>query len=304
MQQPPVPSLSLAAADARYGEVFDRGYAHYDGKRLGRRHAWWALTVYSMKRAMGIRKSWTAKIIPFLLYLAAIIPAIVMIGLVALVPRAEIASYPQYFEAIVLIAWIFAATVAPEMLCVDRREHTLPFYFARSITRFDYVFAKLAATILLMATLTVLPVVILWLGRQLVADSPGQAMRTHLDDLGKVVLIGVMLALVAGVAGLAVSSITPRKAVAVAIIVIGYLMLTSIAHAAFAASDGNWRRYLIFMSPIDLFLGLIEGLFPSRELDQHLVGLANFPIEVYLLYMIALAVIGVLFIRWRYAPND
>src|SRR5689334_13840217 len=47
----------------RYGEVFDRGYKHYDGPRLGRNHARRALIGYSVKRAMGIKKSWTAKII-------------------------------------------------------------------------------------------------------------------------------------------------------------------------------------------------------------------------------------------------
>ncbi len=41
----------------RYGEVFDRGYAHYRGPRLGRRQAVRSLIGYSMKRAMGIRKS-------------------------------------------------------------------------------------------------------------------------------------------------------------------------------------------------------------------------------------------------------
>src|SRR6476661_9502908 len=125
------PQLPTAPADTRYGEIFDRGYAHYDGKRLGRRHAWWALTLYSMKRAMGIRKSWTAKIVPFFLYLAAIVPVIVMIGVSALVPQANIASYPGYFGAIFLIETVFVATVAPELLCVVRRENTLPFYFAR-----------------------------------------------------------------------------------------------------------------------------------------------------------------------------
>ncbi len=53
----------------RYGEIYDRGYQHYLGQRLGRQHAIWALILYSIKRAMGIKKSWTAKVIPFILYL-------------------------------------------------------------------------------------------------------------------------------------------------------------------------------------------------------------------------------------------
>src|SRR4051794_5392192 len=62
------------APPSRYGEVFDRGYARYDGPRLGRRGAYGALVLYSIKRALGIKKSWTAKIIPILLYSAAFVP--------------------------------------------------------------------------------------------------------------------------------------------------------------------------------------------------------------------------------------
>ena len=136
---------------------------------------------------MGIRKSWTAKVLPILLYVSSFVPLIVMIGVAALLPQANIASYPDYFGGIFTIVGIFAATVIPELLVPDRHEKTLPLYFARAITRFDYVFAKLAAAAVLTMTISVLPAVILWLGTQLVADSPGpeiaacsaSAMREH-----------------------------------------------------------------------------------------------------------------------------
>ena len=78
---------------------------------------------------------------------------------------------------------IFVAMSAPEMLCVDRRERILPLYFSRAIGRFDYVFAKVAAMTLLTMTFSLVPSVILWLGRQLTADSVWQAMRDNVDDL-------------------------------------------------------------------------------------------------------------------------
>ena len=79
-------------AESRYGEVFDRGYRRYDGPRRGRMGAITSLIGYSMKRAMGIRKSWTAKVLPFLLYVAITIPLIVQIGISAIVPDLEFAS--------------------------------------------------------------------------------------------------------------------------------------------------------------------------------------------------------------------
>src|SRR6188508_349886 len=76
--QPAGETLRQAPVEgSRYGEVFDRGYKHYDGPRLGRNHARRALVGYSVKRAMGIKKSWTAKVIPIFLYIAALMPVII-----------------------------------------------------------------------------------------------------------------------------------------------------------------------------------------------------------------------------------
>jgi ABC-2 type transport system permease protein len=298
-------SASAFPAASRYGEVFDRGYAHYEGRRQGRFAAWWSLTTYSMKRALGLRKRWTAKVLPFCLYVSALVPVVVLVAIAALLPAANLGGYPRYFDGIALVTWVFIATVAPEMLCVDRRENTLPFYFSRAITRFDYVLAKLTATVLLTMTLTVIPVSLLWLGWQLVADSPGQAMRAHLDDLGKVVLVGAMLAVVGGVAGLVVSAITDRKAVAVAIIIAGELTLTAIAHFSFVALHAGWRRYFIFISANNIFSAVTSHLFPATRNEGTLMEIqSSFSPQVYLLYLLALTVIGVLFIRWRYSPRD
>jgi ABC-2 type transport system permease protein len=293
---------SAPPASARYGEVFDRGYRHYDGKRLGRPQAFKSLTFYSMKRAMGIRKPWTSKVLPILLYVSAIIPLIVMIGISAIVPDFEFASYSGYFNAIILTVGIFVATIAPEMVCVDRREKTLPLYFARAITRFDYVFAKLLATSVLTMTISVLPAVLLWLGRQLVHDSPWQAMKDNVEDLGKVIVIGSLIALVLGTSGLAISSVTSRKGVAVTVIILGFIMLTSIAGGAEEIVEADWKRYFIFLSLTDVFAGfMLEFL---GEGDSAFAEEADFTALEYLAYMIGLVIAGVLFIRWRYAPRD
>ncbi|MEJ7837817.1 MAG: hypothetical protein WKF81_03325 [Thermomicrobiales bacterium] len=286
----------------RYGEVFDRGYQHYDGKRLGRPQAFRSLVGYSMKRAMGIRKPWTSKILPFVLYLAAIIPLIVMIGISAIVPQAEFASYSGYFQGIMLIVGIFVATIAPEMVCVDRREKTLPLYFARAISRMDYVLAKLTATSILTMTISVVPAVLLWLGTQLVDDSPWTAIRENLDDLGRVFVIGALIALVLGTSGLAVASTTSRKGVAVTVIILAFIMLTATTAAIFEIVDADWRRYFIFLSLTDVFNGFMIEFLGTGE--STVAEEANFTAVQYLTFMIGLVIAGVMFIRWRYAQRD
>ncbi|HLL51145.1 MAG TPA: hypothetical protein VK356_10795, partial [Thermomicrobiales bacterium] len=121
----------MSASTGQYGEIFDRGYLHYTGPRLGQLHAIWALTRYSMARALGIRRPWTAKIIPMLLYAAVAIPVLIAIGIRAFLPAVEFLDYAAFFGAIFLLVGIFVAMIAPEMMSSDRHDRLLPLYFSR-----------------------------------------------------------------------------------------------------------------------------------------------------------------------------
>jgi ABC-2 type transport system permease protein len=257
-----------------------------------------------MKRAMGIRKRWTAKVLPFLLYTAALVPLVVMIGVSALVPDADFASYSDYLAAIFVIIGIFVATTAPEMLCVDRHERTLPLYFSRAITCLDYVLAKLVAMTLLTMTLSMIPLIILWLGRQLVSDAPWKAMQDNVGDLGRVVFVGALIALVLGTIGLVISSLTARKGVAVTVIFIGFVVTTSIANAGLELlEDYDWSRYLILVSVLDTFEGVYDHVIPDNVTGSA-IAQADLSLPVYLGYLLSLVVIGVLILCWRYSPRD
>lgn len=296
------PPVAGPAADARYGEVFDRGYAHYDGPREGRRRAVRSLFGYSVKRALGIRRSWTAKILPALLYVSAFVPMIVIIGIAALVPDANVASYPDYFGGIFILVGIFAATVIPDILIPDRREKTLPLYFARAITRFDYVFAKLAAAAVLTMTISVIPGIILWLGRQLTADSPANAVRDNIGDLWRVILFGTLIALTLGTISLVISSMTDRKGVAIAVIIIAFLVIPVLVELAITELDQDWRRYFAFGNMQLVFSAIGASLFDAElNLD---VQEADLPTWMYYVWVCFVIIAGSLFVRWRYSPRN
>lgn len=297
-----VNGAASAARQSGYGEVFDRGYAHYDGPRDGRRRAVLSLFQYSIKRAMGIRKSWTAKILPALLYASSFVPLIVIIGIAALAPDFSVASYPDYFGGIFMIVGIFCATVIPEILVPDRREKTLPLYFARAITRFDYVFAKLAAAAVLTMTISVLPAVILWFGTQLTADSPASAMRENVGDLGRVVLLGTLIALTLGTISLVISSMTDRKGVAIGVIIIGFLVISVLSEVAVSELDTGWSDYLMLGSIQAVFSAIAASLFNAEpNIDVQEADLATW---VYYAWVCFIIIGGSLFVRWRYSPRN
>lgn len=257
--------MSRVEAASPYGEVYDRGYRRYDGPRLGRSAAIWALARWSMARALGLKKGWGAKVIPALLYLGSLLPVVVVIGVTAFFPAADIMDYPDYFATIFVLEGIFVATVAPEMLSPDRREGVLPLYFSRPIRRPDYVVAKLLGAGILTLSISLVPSAILWLGLQLLSGRPVEAMRDNADDLARIVLAGTLIAFYLGAVGLVISSFTGRKAVAVGIIVFGFLIAESLAAAFFFALNdrGGWTEWILFLSPTRTVERLVDALWAA-----------------------------------------
>ncbi|MFT4038685.1 MAG: ABC transporter permease subunit [Thermomicrobiales bacterium] len=271
MNPQPLPQFQPppTAPPRQYGEIFDRGYLHYDGPRLGIPAAIWALARYSMARAIGIRRPWTAKIIPMLIYAAVLIPVLMAIGIKAFVPAFSFLTYGEYFGAIFILEGIFVALIAPELVSTDRHDRMLPLYFSRPIGRNAYVIAKLLAAGLLTLSISLLPVVIMWVGNGLLAADPAGAFREGLDDLGRIAVAGVLIAFYLGAIGLAISSFTGRKSVAVGVIVLGFVISESLAAALGQALQDQpaVEKWVFILSPARTIASMVNGLFPFNDSD-------------------------------------
>jgi ABC-2 type transport system permease protein len=234
---------------------------------MGQLQTIWALARYSIARALGIRRPWTAKVIPMLLYGAVAIPVLIAIGMRAFVPRFQFLDYASFFGAIFLLEGIFVALIAPEMVSSDRHDRLLPLYFSRPIGRNAYVVAKLLATGLLTLTMSLVPAVVLWLGNGFLADAPIEEMRGSLDDLGRIVAAGVLIAFYLGAIGLAISSFTGRKSVAVGIIVLGFVISESLSLALSRAfeDESGLAHWAFVLSPSRTIAALVGGLFEVRD---------------------------------------
>ncbi len=290
--------MSAPARD--YGEIFDRGYLHYDGPRLGQAHAIWALARYSMARAIGLRRPWSAKIIPMLLYAAAAIPVAISIGIRAFFPAFNVLDYASLFGAIFLLEGIFVAMIAPEMVSSDRHEKLLPLYFSRPIGRSSYVIAKLLGTGLLTLSISLVPALVLWAGNSLLAQEPIDAFREGLGDLGRIVVAGTLIAFYLGAIGLAISSFTSRKSVAVGVIVLGFVLTESLSFAVSEALRDlpDIARWAFVMSPSNTIVALVDGLFGIPEVDN------TAPLNAAIIVMVAVIVICCLIMFAWYQRRD
>ena len=287
-----------------YGEIYDLGYQHYTGSRPGRPHAIRALVIYSIKRGLGIKKKWTSKIIPFLLYSAAFIPAFIIAGIMAFVPD-EIAdfSYAGLYGYIQYILLIFAAALAPEMLCDDRRENVLQLYFSRALTRYDYLLAKIGGMAVLMGTIAFGPPLLLFIAQALLGDNPLTYIGDHIADPGRILVSGSLIALYYAAIGLGVAAFTNRKGVASAVVIGLIIFLTAIANALIEALEGTAQRVVVLFSPLDVIEGVNHWLYGETGGDN-LVREADLPSVVYPVAVLATASITAAIMYRRYLAED
>ena len=287
------------------GAVYDRGYRPYEGPRGGRRAATLALYRASIRRALGLRRSWRQKVAPFVLLGIVTIPAVVNVG-IAYVTRdrignpIEFITYREYVGVSSTLL-VFVALTAPDIICPDRRQRVLPLLFARPLTGVDYVVAKVGAIFSILFAFSFLPQVVLFTGQALVSDSALDYVRDTSEVLWKVPLAVTVLAAYYAVVGVAIASLASRRIVAGASF-IGLFLVSSITSAILVGDfetnrDGSAAALVNVLSlPLYLrdliFLGHIDPESP-------LVGVNNGGLAAVIVYVVV-AVVAATVLLYRY----
>jgi ABC-2 type transport system permease protein len=259
----------------------------------------------TMRRALGIRRTWRQKVAPFTLLGIVTIPAIVNVGIGYvtrdrfLSERIHIITYREYVGVSAALL-LFVALVSPDVMCPDRRQHVLPLMFARPITGVDYVVAKLGAIATILFAFSFLPQVVLFVGNMLVSDSALDYFTGHLDVLWKVPLAVALLGAYYAVISVAISSLTDRRIVAGAS-VIGLFLVTSIASAIFVGDfeiNGGSAAALVNVLAMPLYLRDVVFL---GHLDRRspLSGVANGGLLAIVVY-VAVVIVGATVLLRRY----
>ena len=299
------------------GAVYDRGYRPYEGVRGGRRAARGALWRTSVRRALGLRRDWRQKVFPWTLVAFATLPSIVAVITAYAQSRTpfediDLVDHRDYLNMSVFLL-LFVATVAPDLVCPDRRNRTLPLIFSRPLTGDDYALAKFTAIASLVFGFTLIPQIVLFVGQMFVnRDGALDYFTENAAVLWQVPLAAVLIAAFYAALGLAVAASTSRRVAGSVAILAVLLVTSSIAGIAGSPSTDDssfgsvehqgspWALVNLGAIPLRLADVVFEG---KADPEGPLAGVQGGSAAAAAIYL-AVLVAAAAFLHWRYRKVD
>lgn len=282
-------------------EIYDIGYRHYDGVRLGRGYSTRALAAHSLRGVFGLGRPARSKIVPFALAVVMLLPAVVSIAMMALMKQRGM-PYSGFAVIMQAVVAIFLAAQAPAVVAPDLRYRVLPLYLSRPVTIVEYVTAKVAAMTAALFLLLALPLTLIFIG-ELVIDLEGPPQTK--EYLGAM-LMALVLALLLSVFGLAIASLTPRRGLGVASVIAVYLLVSAsipVIYGTLHSMDKDdlaaWAWLLNPFWLVDAVQSWLFGTPPHSIESNYPPG----PAPAIITVVLVAAGIGVLALRYRKAAS-
>lgn len=220
------------------GAVYDLGYSPHTGPRLGRRGAIKAVVKDGVRRVLGLRRKARKKIFPWMLFVVAMLPAIVFVGgaflLSDFAPDAEspFGGHAEYFVLAATMLMLFISVAGPELLIPDREEGVLAVYSSRPLSALDYLGAKFAALGLVAAGFLLLPQIVMYVGfAALESRGFASAVIANLGDMLDIVLSAIVFFLAYGAPAALISTFAKRRGPATGVYVALMFFSTPLAEA-------------------------------------------------------------------------
>jgi len=263
-----------------HGEVYDIGYQRYTGPRGGRTQARMALWTNGVRTALGLGRGWPTKVLPTLLFVALLIPALVLIVVFSVassfgVDGSNFVGQEDYYGLVFVPMFLLSAVIAPELLCADRRSGVINLYLVRPLTPTDYVIGRWLAFLFILLMFAYLPQVVLFIGFTLGAEDSLLYLRNHWLDPPRFLAAGLALALFSATLPLAAAAFTTRRAYA-SIFVIGLLFVTAatgnVLSEVIGGDVGEWLSLInIGFVPLhinNIIFGEMSSSGPAGDLPR------------------------------------
>jgi ABC-2 type transport system permease protein len=275
----------------RTGSIYDLGYRRYEGPRLGRGAAIRSLIGHSFRSTYGIGRGGRSKIAPFVFGAMAVLPAIVIVGVLTIASR-----FGNYFSAVNAIIALFCAAQAPELFGRDQRHGVLPLYFARALRRSDYALGRLIGFWLGVLALLMTPMVILFVGKVLLSTDIAASFADNLPNVPPVLAQALILSALYGGLAMVVSAFTPRRAYATAGIIALFIVPGLVTGIVIGIGSSGIGTVLTLIAPNTVIDGT-NALFFGHELGSEYF-FVDLPLQAFLVAaLVEIAIVVVLVVR-------
>jgi len=270
------------------GTVFDIGYQSYEGPRHGRARGRMAVFKDGVRIALGLGRGSRAKVLPwgFIALLVGI--GFIMALVVGAVMRlggpdaaASLPTHSDFYGISSIFFFVFAAVVAPELLCPDRRDGVVNLYLVRPLTGSDYIIARWFAFLAVSLGAAWLPQFVLMIGMVMGNPDPAEYLLTHWTDVPKILAAGAAIAAYTTTLAMLVAGFTNRRAYA-AVFLVGLFVITTPFTTGLASEIGGTAGQWISMFNVtnipvhvnDLIFGEVSDITsgaPAGELPGWLL---------------------------------
>lgn len=278
---PPAPTVAAPAPAAARAQVHDVRFQGYRGERTPPWQAPLVLAWWSLLRAFGRRRGWSAKFVPFALLGLAFIPGVGVLTVRALLSSnfpgqelpIELLPYSDYLGMIGTLIVLWTALVTPELICPDMQYRVTSLYFATAVSPGRYVLGKWLASMVALTAMTVLPTLVLFLGNVMFATSVWDTLKADADAVPRIIAGGLLVAAYFSSLGLAVAALTGRRAYAVGALV-GLVLGSAIL--AGALESAGFERLGGAVNLVAVPIQLAQRLFRDNDISvvSHSLGYA------------------------------
>lgn len=259
------------------GTLYDLGYRHYEGERLGRAWAVRSLFQHGLAAVFAVGRGPRARAVPLLLGALVVLPAVIQSAVAAYTGgMLELILYENYFSNMAVIFALFCAAQAPELVSADLRSRSIVLYLARALRKDDYLLARVGSLAAAVFALGLAPQLVLFSGRVLQAAEPWGALRDELSAVPAILVSCAAVALLMATVSIAIASFTERRGIAAALVIGYFLLSAAFAGTLFDISDGGYG-WVLLLDPFTVLNGFAHWLFDAEAPAVAPIARADLP---------------------------
>jgi ABC-2 type transport system permease protein len=275
-------------------EIRQKGYSRWQGEFAPSRRHWLPITRNGIR---SVFKKKYAKLVfslcasTFLVFLVAVYastkPELKILGELVRLLRSDAELFKTFYSNgfLTFMLVILSVFAGADLVASDLKSKAFPLYFARPLSRLDYLAGKLGILLFYLLAFTLLPGILLLLFKMLFSGSLAIAPNVLLAIVAFPLVASACLAALT----LALSSLSPNvKFVQIAIFLV-YIFSNNLAHVLRAIFKSDYAFLVSLPGNIQQLGAFLFGLKPAY----------NFPAWLSLLLPLALCALSLWLLAWR-----